>query len=91
VSDLAVIRAYIVDSFLLGDGDGLADGDSLIESGALDSTGVVEVVTFLEETFRIEVADDDLVPENLDSIERLTDFVQRKREGVTASPRALER
>jgi acyl carrier protein len=50
----------------------------LIDTGIVDSTGVVEIVTYLEETFRIEVDDDDLVPENLDSVSRLAAFVDRK-------------
>ena len=78
-NDAAIIRDYVVDSFLLGVSDGLANDDSLIESGVLDSTGVVEMVTFLEESFGILVDDEDLTSENLDSIERLAGFVQRKR------------
>lgn len=77
--DVAVrIRAFLVDSFLLGDDDGFADSDSLIEAGIVDSTGVMEVVTFLEESFVIQIADDELVAGNLDSVERLTAFVRRK-------------
>ncbi len=72
------IRAFLVDSFLLGDDDGFGDADSLIEAGIVDSTGVMEVVTFLEESFVIDVADDELVADNLDSVERLAAFVQRK-------------
>jgi acyl carrier protein len=72
------IRAYLVDSFLLGDDGGFDDAESLIEAGIVDSTGVMEVVTFLEESFVIEVADDDLVADNLDSVERLAAFVGRK-------------
>jgi acyl carrier protein len=72
------IRAFLVDSFLLGDDDGFGDADSLIEAGIVDSTGVMEVVTFLEELFVIDVADDELVADNLDSVERLAAFVRRK-------------
>lgn len=72
------IRAFLVDSFLLGDDDGFGDGDSLIEAGIVDSTGVMEVVTFLEAAFAIAIADDELVADNLDSVERLAAFVRRK-------------
>ena len=72
------IRAFLVDSFLLGDDDGFDDADSLIEAGIVDSTGVMEVVTFLEESFVIDIVDDELVADNLDSVERLAAFVQRK-------------
>lgn len=78
-SDVAErIRAFLVDSFLLGDDDGLTDDDSLIESGVVDSTGVMEVVTFLEESFAIAIDDDELVADNLDSVVRLAAFVRRK-------------
>ena len=76
------IRAFLVDSFLLGDDDGFGDADSLIEAGIVDSTGVMEVVTFLEESFVIDIADDELVADNLDSVERLAAFVQRKLEAA---------
>jgi acyl carrier protein len=72
------VRAFLVDSFLLGDDDGFANDESLLDSGIVDSTGVMEVVSFLEETFEIGVDDDELVAENLDSVERLAAFVQRK-------------
>jgi acyl carrier protein len=76
------IRAFLVDSFLLGDDDGFDDADSLIEAGIVDSTGVMEVVTFLEESFVIDITDDELVADNLDSVERLAAFVQRKLEAA---------
>jgi acyl carrier protein len=74
----ALIHAYIVDSFLLG-ADDLDDDDSLIGAGIVDSTGVMEIVEHLEATFGIEIDDDDLVQDNLDSVKRLVAFVARKR------------
>lgn len=71
------IRAYLVDNLLLGE-DELDDGASLLDAGFLDSTGAVELVAFLEATFGILVADRELVPENLDSVERIAAFVARK-------------
>jgi acyl carrier protein len=73
------VRAFLVDSFLLGDDDGFSNAESLLDSGIVDSTGVMEVVSFLEESFAIAVDDDELVAENLDSVDRLAAFVQRKR------------
>jgi acyl carrier protein len=72
------VRAFLVDSFLLGDDDGFANDESLLDTGIVDSTGVMEVVSFLEESFSISVDDDELVAENLDSVERLAAFVGRK-------------
>ena len=77
--DVAVrVRAFLVDTFLLGDDDGFADDESLLDSGIVDSTGVMEVVAFLEESFGIEIDDDELVADNLDSVQRLAAFVARK-------------
>ena len=79
-TDLAPrIRAYLVETFLLGSDDGFADDESLLESGIVDSTGVMEVVVYLEETFDITIDDDELVADNLDSVERLARFVAAKR------------
>lgn len=71
----AAVRGYIVENFLFGDAGDLTDSQSLLESGALDSTGVLELVAFLEQQCGIRVRDEDLIPENLDSIERISRFV----------------
>jgi acyl carrier protein len=73
-----LIRRYIAESFVLDD-DELEPDTSLIDSGIIDSTGVVEIVSYLEDTFGIELADEDLVAENLDSVSRLARFVETKR------------
>lgn len=67
-----------METFLLGDDDGFADDDSLIDGGIIDSTGVMELVAFIEETYGVAVADDELVADNLDSIKRLRAFVETK-------------
>ena len=56
----------------------LGDDDSLLENGLIDSTGVLELVTKIEETYGFSVEDNELVPENLDSVSALTRFVERK-------------
>lgn len=73
----SAIRQYIIDDFLLDEGE-LDDDTSLLESGIIDSTGAMEIVSFLETTFGIEVDDEDLVADNLDSVARLTRFVAGK-------------
>ena len=73
------LRQFIVDNFLFGKQDApLANSDSLLEQGIIDSTGVLELVGFLEQKYGITVQDEELVPENLDSIDRLVRFVSRK-------------
>lgn len=74
----ARIRAFLVDTFLLGEDDGFADDESLLEQGIVDSTGVMELVAFLEEAFAIAIDDDELVAANLDSVSRMAAFVDRK-------------
>ncbi|MCP4607477.1 MAG: acyl carrier protein [Planctomycetes bacterium] len=74
------IRKFISNNFVLPDGlDGLKDNDSFLENGIIDSTGVVELVTFVEETFDIIVEDEELIPDNLDSVSSLVVFITEKR------------
>jgi acyl carrier protein len=74
------IRQFIVEQFLFGHGgSGLGASDSLVEKGLIDSTGILEMVSFLEKRFGIDVEDQELVPANLDSIERIVGFIERKR------------
>jgi acyl carrier protein len=73
------IRDFIIENFLFGSANGLKDDTSFLEEGIIDSTGVLELVTFLEENFAIQVEDEDLIPENLDSIDNVTGYLERKR------------
>ena len=72
------VRNFVVDNFLFSNANGLADDTSFLEAGILDSTGVLEVVAFLEQQFGVRVDDDELTPENLDSIASIGAFVSRK-------------
>jgi acyl carrier protein len=72
------VRAFVIQNFLFGRSGTLDDGDSFLEAGIIDSTGVLELVGFIETTYGIAVADEDLVPANLDSVERVVRFVERK-------------
>jgi len=74
------IREFIKSNFLFGSNDTkFSDDDSFFETGIIDSTGMLELVSFVESEFGIEVADTELVPENLDSINRLVGFIDRKK------------
>ena len=76
----AQVRAYIVDNFIMGgNADHLKDADSFMETHVVDSTGFLELVTFIEETYKFSVADDEMVPENLDSLDNIDAYVRRKR------------
>jgi acyl carrier protein len=72
------IRAFIVEHFLLGDDDILRNDDSFLEKGTFDSTGILELVSFLENKYKIELRPDELIPENLDSVDSLVSFLHRK-------------
>ena len=72
------IETFILENFLFGNADGLKDDTSFLEEGIIDSTGVLELITFLEDEFGIKVEDDELIPENLDSINKITQFLQKK-------------
>ena len=72
------IRSFIIDNFLFGDDNGLKDDTSFLEEGIIDSTGVLELVTYLEEEFEITVDDEELIPENLDSIDNVSVYLKGK-------------
>lgn len=79
------IEEFILNSLLLGDESGMpAPADSLVESGVIDSTGILELIEFLEAEFGVRVEDSETVPANLDGVDRLIAFVQRKA-GITES------
>jgi acyl carrier protein len=74
------IRKYIIENFLFGQEDqGLLNSDSFLEKGIIDSTGVLELVSFLEESFQIRIEDEELIPDNLDSISRVAKFIEMKK------------
>lgn len=74
------VREFIFKNFLFDDsGDSLDDNDSFLEKGIIDSTGMLELVAFLEEKFGVRIEDDELVPENLDSVANLVGFISRKK------------
>lgn len=73
------IKSFVVTNFLYGqDEQSLTVEQSFLESGIVDSTGVLELVAFLEQQFNITVADRELLPENLDSVQNAATFVSRK-------------
>jgi acyl carrier protein len=74
------IRYFIVENFLYGvDGAGLKDSVSFLANGLIDSTGVLELVSFVEGKYGIAVQDDELIPDNFDSVNNLCDFIMKKK------------
>jgi acyl carrier protein len=73
------IRQFVTTNFYLPDPRALADTTSFLETGIIDSTGVLEIVGFLERDLGLQLRDNEIVPENLDSIANIEGFVERKR------------
>ncbi len=75
----ATIRNFIFENFLFGaPGEAIGNDDSFLEKGIIDSTGILEIVNYLEEEFAVKVEDDEILPENLDSVNRIVAYVGRK-------------
>ncbi len=73
------VREFIFENFLFdAKEDDLQDNASFLDQGIIDSTGVLELVEWLEDTFEITVDDEELIPENLDSVNSLADYIVRK-------------
>jgi acyl carrier protein len=76
------LRGFIVENFLYGDKTvTLKTGDSFSDRGIIDSTGVLELVAYVETHFGISVADEEMIPDNFDSLEKLVRYVERKQRG----------
>ena len=73
------VRAFVMSNFYVADPSSLEDSASLLDRGIIDSTGVLEVIFFIEETFGFKVEYSEMLPENLESIDRIANFVARKK------------
>ena len=81
-STAAEIRTFLATNFPLGeDARGIDGAAPLLEAGILDSTGVLELVDFLQDQFEVRITDDELLPENLNSINNIVRFLGEKQQG----------
>lgn len=80
---IAEVRSFLRDNFMLDDAE-IRDEDSFMAGHVLDSTGFIELITFVEERFGVEVADDEMLPENFDSLRNIAGYVERKRGAAAA-------
>jgi acyl carrier protein len=77
------LRKFIEENYLPSAGiDSFEDGDSFMEKGIIDSTGILELLEFLESTFQIRVEDDEVIPDNLDTLTCMTVYVRDKLQNV---------
>ena len=73
------IRGYILENFLFTDDQSaLSSTDSFLEKGLVDSTGILEIMTFIEDEYEFSVEDDEMIPENLDSVINIVKFIGKK-------------
>ena len=73
------IREFIFKNYLIGGEEkDLNDKDSFLEKGIIDSTGILELVMFIEENYNIEVEDEEVIPDNLDSVQKVCDYIEKK-------------
>ena len=85
MSEKSKIRQFIQENFVIGlDDTELSEDDSFLETGIIDSTGVLEMVAFIEETYGFNVEDEEVLPENFDSINNLAAYIERKRAGLNS-------
>jgi len=80
-----IIKTFIVNNFTFGDAEKVSYTDSFLDTGIIDSTGILELVDFLENQFSITIDDDELIPENLESIEKIEVYLQRKTQDAPAA------
>lgn len=73
----AAIREFIAETFLFGDDSGLENNTSFMETGLIDSMGVLQIADFLKQTYSVTIREEQFIPDNLDSIERITRFVNQ--------------
>ena len=76
------IRKYILENFMFTEDEtALSNDDSLLEKGIIDSTGMLELIAFIGDGFQVTLEDDELIPDNLDSVHKVASFIQRKKGG----------
>ena len=81
------VRDFVISNFLFGEAGSLHDDTSFLDSGIIDSTGMLEMIMFLENTCGVKIEPEEMVPENLDSINRVVQFVKQKLAGAPAGSR----
>lgn len=73
-----LVRGFVIENFLFGDGGHLSEEASFLRNGVIDSTGVLELINYVEETFDIRVEDEEVIPENFDSLRNISNYLESK-------------
>jgi acyl carrier protein len=75
---LETVKNFVVENFLFGEDSMLKEETSFLEEGIIDSTGILELIAFLEETYEVTIGDEEIVPENFDTLGNVARFLERK-------------
>ena len=78
------VRQFVIENFYVSDPSSVDDDTLLVTNGIVDSTGMLEVISFLEEQFDIRITDQEMTPENLESVSRIARFITAKQAGTVA-------
>lgn len=78
------VRQFILDNFMMAAAAEIPDEASFMDRHIIDSTGFLELISFVEQTFDIQVTDEEMVPENLDSLNNIERYVHKKRATAAA-------
>jgi acyl carrier protein len=82
---IAEVRKFLLDNFVMGGDVKIADDTSFMEQHILDSTGFIELITYIEDEFDVKVGDEEMVPENFDSLRNIRAYLERKRSAKAAA------
>lgn len=85
MNTIEILKVFIVDNFLFGQGEKLKENTHLFEKGIVDSTGVLELASFIEENFNIKINDEELILDNFSSLNAMDKFLQSKNNQVTSN------
>jgi acyl carrier protein len=91
MSYMKTIRNFVIENFLFGEANHLQEDTSFLESGIIDSTGILELIAFLEETYGIKLEDEEVIPENLDSLKNINAFLEKKMNDLSESTQSTQR
>jgi acyl carrier protein len=78
MADINPVKEFIIENFLFGDAAEFSEETSFLKTGLVDSLGIMELIAFLETTYHIHIDDHELVPDNLDSLNKISIFLEKK-------------
>ena len=81
-SIIEIVREFVINNFFVDKNVVFNNCDSFLDKGIIDSTGILEIVGFIEDTFNITIADTEMLPENLDSVINIEQFIEKKTKAI---------